>query len=262
MKIKSTLLAFAAFSALGAVSSHGALLIGTSPITLNFDNLNTNFGGAYNSTGGSSTFPINTTTGTAPIVIYSGTGGTEFTVSTTDFNPGGVYSNTGTYSDSNSVRAFRDASTLDLALGVKDSANRQFVLSLRNATGATASSWAVAYDIEQYSKGASATVFSFSYSLNGTTFITTNLTGAANVVGNNTAPVDANLASVISTARTGTITESIANGGDIFFRWTYDHQAGTSNHMGIDNIVVTAIPEPSTALLGAFGVLALLRRRR
>lgn len=35
-----------------------------------------------------------------------------------------------------------------------------------------------------------------------------------------------------------------------------------SGIIGIDNIVITAIPEPSAALLGGLGLLALLRRRR
>jgi hypothetical protein len=262
MKRKSIILAAMAFSALGAVTSQGALLIGTSPITIDFNNLNTNFGGAYNSTGGSSVFPINTTVASAPVTIYSGTGGVEFTVGSTDFLPGGVYSNTGTYSNSNSFRALQNGSLSDLALGVKDSATRTFTLWLKNNTGATVPTWNVAYDVEQYSKGSSATTFSFSYSTNGTTFVTTGLSGAATVTANTSAPVDVNLASVISTSRTGVITQSIANTSDIYLRWTYTHIGGTSPHMGIDNIVITAVPEPSTALLGGLGLLALLRRRR
>lgn len=262
MKSKSITLALVATSVLAASSSHAALSIGTSPITLNFNNLDTNFGGAYNSSGGSTVFPVNTTTGTAPIVIYSGANGTEFTVSNNDFSPGGVYSNTAVYSNSNSFRALRDGLTSDLSLGVKESATRNFILLLRNNTGVTVPAWNLAYDIEQYSKGGSASTFSFSYSLDGTSFVTTNLTGATLVTADNATPIDVNLASVLSTSRNGVISESVANGGDIFFRWTYTHASGTSTHMGIDNIVVTAIPEPSAALLGAFGALALLRRRR
>lgn len=37
---------------------------------------------------------------------------------------------------------------------------------------------------------------------------------------------------------------------------------GGDNGLSFDNIVVSAIPEPSAALLGGLGVLALLRRRR
>ncbi|TAG11264.1 MAG: PEP-CTERM sorting domain-containing protein [Verrucomicrobia bacterium] len=38
--------------------------------------------------------------------------------------------------------------------------------------------------------------------------------------------------------------------------------AATAPTLRIDNLLVTAIPEPSTALLGAVGLLGLLRRRR
>ncbi len=37
---------------------------------------------------------------------------------------------------------------------------------------------------------------------------------------------------------------------------------GAFNQAIIDNVLVTQVPEPSAALLGAFGALALLRRRR
>jgi len=44
---------------------------------------------------------------------------------------------------------------------------------------------------------------------------------------------------------------------DLKFAFT----SGTAT-IGIDNMVITVIPEPTTALLGGFGLLALLRRRR
>lgn len=260
MKKNLPLIAISLFAAI-VQSTNAALLISTSPVTLNFNNLNTNFGGAYNSSGGSSVFPT-VTLGTTPITIYSGAGGVEFTVSNNDFSPGGVYSNTGTYSNSNSMRALRDGSSTDLAIGVKNSATIDFTLIMRNNTGATVGSWNVDYLVEQYSKGASASTMGFSYSLNGTTYITTNLTGGANVVANNTTPVDVNLGSVLSTSRSAVVTESVAAGADIYFRWRYSHISGTSVHMGIDDITVTAVPEPEAALLGGIGLLGLLRRRR
>ena len=261
MKIKSILPVAMVASSFG-ITADAALLISSSPVTLNFNNLNTNFGGSYNSTGGTATFPT-VVLGTAPITIYSGVGGVEFTVNNNDFNPGGVYSNTGTYSNSNSIRALRDGSTSDLALGVKDSAVRDFTLIMRNDTGSTVGTWNVDYLIEQYSKGTSPTTFGFSYSLDGTTYTTTNVSGGANVVANTTTPVDVNLASIISTSRNAVITESVANGSDIYFRWKYTHISGTSTHMGIDNITITAVPEPdAVALSGAVGVLGIFRRRR
>jgi hypothetical protein len=39
-------------------------------------------------------------------------------------------------------------------------------------------------------------------------------------------------------------------------------QIDNGGNLGVDNILVTSIPEPSAALLGGLGALALLRRRR
>ncbi|MFM2220456.1 MAG: hypothetical protein RLZZ553_204 [Verrucomicrobiota bacterium] len=41
----------------------------------------------------------------------------------------------------------------------------------------------------------------------------------------------------------------------------FDNGTG-NNDMRIDNFLITAVPEPSVALLGVFGVFAMLRRRR
>jgi len=38
--------------------------------------------------------------------------------------------------------------------------------------------------------------------------------------------------------------------------------ANTTDYVDIDNITLNFIPEPSSALLGGLGLLALLRRRR
>lgn len=239
-------------------TSNAQILIGGAPLNLNFNNLNTDFGGAYDATGGSAAFP----TSTGSTTIYSGAVDPGFTTSLNDFNPGGVYSNTGTYSNANSMRALRDGASSDLAIGLKDSTDRSLTLRLKNNGTDEISSWAIDYSVEQYSQGASASEIIFSYSLNGSSFITTNLSGAAVVAA--TAGVDGNLSSVASTSRTGIVTEPIPVGGEIFFRWLYDHKGGTSVHLGIDDITVTptVVPEPSLALLCGLGGLVALRRIR
>jgi hypothetical protein len=70
LKIKFTLVAVSGVFCFVTPSAIAALLISGAPVTLNFDNLNTSFGGAYNSTGGASTFPA-VVLGTTPITIYS-----------------------------------------------------------------------------------------------------------------------------------------------------------------------------------------------
>jgi|GEM_PF-4283056 len=263
MKKTLTIIGLAVATLAGAQAqilvSHG------SPITVNFNNLNTNFGGNYNSTGGSAPFTTNSTV-TTPYTVYSGSTNPALVVSVgTDFDPGGVYSNTGTYVASNSWRALQDGTSSDLSLGYKNSGTGRFVLRLQNNTGAALDSWSISYNVEQYSRGGSASTFTFDYGLVSPTgtFITTGLTGGAAVTASTGS--DGNLASVSSTARVASISTSIAAGSEIFLRWSYNHVSGTSPHMGIDDIVVSAVPEPSTwALIGLGSAFMLwnLRRKR
>ncbi len=261
MKKLITIIGIAAATLAGA---QGQIQITSNvPITVNFDNLNTNFGGAYNSTGGSSAFPT-TQTLTTPFTIYSGSTNPALVVTAfNDFDPGGVYSNTGTYNSANSWRALRDASTSDLSLGVKDSGTARFVLRLQNNSGSELNSFSINYDVEQYSRGASASTFTFDYGTVSPTgaFVTTGVTGGSAVTA--VTGTDGNLATVLSTSRSATISTSIAANSEIFLRWTYNHVSGTSPHMGIDNIVVTAVPEPSTwALIGLGAAFGLWQMRR
>lgn len=48
----------------------------------------------------------------------------------------------------------------------------------------------------------------------------------------------------------------------VFFRITYSGATANSGNNRIDNIQINAVPEPGAALIGAFGMLGLLRRRR
>ncbi len=263
--MKKLILTIAVSLATFVCSTQAQVVYGThgATVTLNFNNLNTDFGGAFNASGGSSPFPT-ADPGTAPITIYSGSTNPALVVNNDDFVPGGVYSNTGSYSTATGFRALQDGSSSDFALGVKDSATRTFILRLQNTTGSALSTWSVAYNVEQYSIADSPSTIALSYSLNGTTFVTTNLSGAAAATATtNGADPDANLASVLSTARSGVISESIANNGEIWLRWSYAHDSGSSVHLGIDDVAVTAVPEPSAmlGLLAGVGWLGLSRRR-
>ena len=240
-------------------SAKAQILIGDAPLTLNFNNLNTDYGGAFDATGGSNLFPL---TASASTTIYAGATNPALTTSYNDFSPGGVYSNTGTYSNSNSMRALRDGASNDYALGLKVSADHSFVLRMQNNGTDGISVWTIDYSVEQYSLGGSATDVLFSYSLNGSSFITTNLTGASAVTA--LTGTDSNLASVSSTARTGVVSELIPVGGEIYFRWTFDYKSVSASHIGIDDVTVTptAVPEPSMALLSLAAGCVLTKRRR
>lgn len=47
-----------------------------------------------------------------------------------------------------------------------------------------------------------------------------------------------------------------------FIRITFNGATGNSGNNRIDNLQITAVPEPAAALLGGIGLLGLLRRRR
>lgn len=67
-------------------------------------------------------------------------------------------------------------------------------------------------------------------------------------------------AAQVMSAGTFTTSFTVANDGDAISLRYQDITGGDT--FGINGFEVTAVPEPSAALLGALGVLALLRRRR
>jgi hypothetical protein len=79
------------------------------------------------------------------------------------------------------------------------------------------------------------------------------------------AAVDGNSLGLVS-GRGGTISGLALDVGDtLWIRWVENNDFGNDHGLAIDNFQVTAltaVPEPTTALLGALGVLGLLRRRR
>ncbi len=79
------------------------------------------------------------------------------------------------------------------------------------------------------------------------------------------AAVDGNTTGLVS-GRGGTISALSLNVGDtLWIRWAENNDLGNDHGLAIDNFqvtAVTAVPEPTTALLGAIGFLGLLRRSR
>ena len=55
---------------------------------------------------------------------------------------------------------------------------------------------------------------------------------------------------------------AIEDQSSVYFRIVLDGATATTGNNRFDNLTVTAVPEPTVALLGAFGLLGLVRRRR
>ena len=68
----------------------------------------------------------------------------------------------------------------------------------------------------------------------------------------------------IRTIDFASVNSSIAGESDVRIRLTFDggSTSSTAGNNRFDNVTFTSVPEPSAALLGGLGFLALLRRRR
>ena len=234
-------------------------LIDFTPYVENFDDLTT----AFPVSGGlGPTFP--TATSPAGTVLIQ-PGLTVAMGATVDFAPGGVLTIGGSNTLTNSLRAMQDSAG-EYAFGGKLGATATLTGRFTNDTGATVAEWDVAYDIERYSfrNSTTATTVSFSYSSDGVIFFPfgTGFSFAA-------APGDLNpannfLSTVATTAFAQRVPFAVADGSSIHFRWTFVDPAADGRHVAIDNLVVTAIPEPAAgaALLGAAVLGLTLARRR
>ncbi|WP_162525248.1 PEP-CTERM sorting domain-containing protein [Rariglobus hedericola] len=154
--------------------------------------------------------------------------------------------------------------------------NIVFGTSFTNATGATINAITITYTAEFWRTTASTTqVLTFAYglsggSLNGSNFLTASMTTSAGL--SVTSP-----SSVSNTVQNGNLSanqQSVSltltdlnwtTDKTLFIRWTDSDQSGHESAIGVDDLVVSVVPEPSAyaVLAGAAGlVLAVVARRR
>jgi hypothetical protein len=163
----------------------------------------------------------------------------------------------------------------DRAFGTKKQPNTTPVIltwSFVNQTGADISSFDVSWNVEQYTQGGRPTQLDFEYDANGAGPTQAGISGTTLTTAQNGTPTTgSNLPGPpIVTARSVTISLAtpLANGQPIDFRWlTFGTDpAGAHAHFAVDNVSVTAIPEPSAACLAGLGCMAglarMFRRRR
>lgn len=180
---------------------------------------------------------FNTFAGTAASLMLG------WTTNSIDYIPGGYYTNTGTYVASNSTYALGDVA--DAAYGVKLPTSGQTTEDLSycviNNTGSTITSMNVAWNVEQYSVGQRPTTVDFFYSIDGTNYIQTNITGTTLTTAS-VAGTAANLPTVTITPRSIVINSlSIADGTAFCFRFRFNNGSGSGSnaHIGVDDLVVT-----------------------
>lgn len=163
------------------------------------------------------------------------------------------------------VYAF-ETSTGNFSLGVQpggsDFTPGYFQLEVTNGTGLSISGFAFSYDTFVYNDQGRSNTLQASFSLDGSNF--TELTGSL-VTSDEAA--DTSVAWV-STNFSETVSLEVGAGESFFLRWEGDDLGGSGSRdeFSIDNVSVTAVPEPTSlafaALAGAGGVLRFRRRRK
>lgn len=160
----------------------------------------------------------------------------------------------------------------DRAFGTKRQPNTTPITlawSFINQTIADILKFNVSWDVEQYTQGGRPTKIDFDYNANGAgatqsgivgTTLTTAQTGTPTSGANLPGGVAPGGGPPIITSRSISISLAtpLANGQSIDFRWitTGNDPSGANAHFAVDNLSVTAVPEPSTWIGGMLCALA------
>lgn len=142
-------------------------------------------------------------------------------------------------------------------------------LKIQNTTGQTVTSWNLSYTGYYINVGSYATPVVFAFSTDGGSSFSSNVSALGfTTPGTNTAttPTAADWTSV--TGLSATLNASVANNAYLIVRWGLGQDIGVNlspgNRIALDNISITAVPEPTTwALLAAsLTTLMIFRRQR
>lgn len=144
-------------------------------------------------------------------------------------------------------------------------------LELTNSTGEALTSFTLTYDGEHWRRdNGSAQTITVQYSLDATSLTTgtwttagTGLTFSSLQNGNPAQGLDGNATANRTAGLTGTVSSiTWAAGSNLWIRFVDPNDSGNDHSLAIDNLSFSAVPEPASALLGAVGLLGILRRRR
>ena len=266
MKLKSTTLAIMAFSAIAAVTSQAAITYSVgSPYTQNFNGLS-----EVTTWTNDSTLPgwFAATTSTSSITaIGSNTGSTT---------TGGLYSFGVAGTNALTERSLGFAPS-NAFTGASGSGIGALGLSFSHTAPTALTSFTLTYDGEQWRKELTvAHSLTVQYQITSSAITTANLVAAAGwitagsgltfnspVITSGAAALDGNKSANRSAGLTATVSSiSWASTQNLWVRFVDLNDSGNDQFQAIDNLTFSAVPEPSSALLGGLGLLALLRRRR
>ncbi len=235
-----------AFSVLAAVSSQAATTIALGTTTQNFNSIG-------------SGLPTDWTVRTGATATALGTTQTFTTTTSTWADTAGAFKNVAasTGQVSTATTTVQNNAT-DRALGLRQigtfgdpgaSFNFLFGTTGRQIT-------ALSIDLMMLSVQTRSTSFSIQYGIGTAPTSFTTLGTYTDPAAFGTTPF------TFTTADFGT---NLNNQSDVYFRvvaLTASTGTGSRDTVAIDNFSITAVPEPSAALLGSLGAIALMRRRR
>jgi hypothetical protein len=183
------------------------------------------------------------------------TAGTDYTRGTTTaaVTTGGIYA----FGTTNRM--------LMIQPGGSDFAPGTMTLKIQNTTGAAVSTWDLAYDLYVRNDQLRSNSFNFSYSTNNTSYLTTGLVAADPLFAyTSTAAAGTDTGLNLIGTPMASIAATVENNEFLYIRWSSADVGGSGSRdeFAIDNLYVTAVPEPGTAVLGVVALLGFLRRRR
>lgn len=160
--------------------------------------------------------------------------------------------------------AFNVDGSGDFALGFQatgsDFAPGELTLRIQNDTGSTVTRLDVAYSIFEYNDQGRANSFNFAHSSDDSTY-----TAEASLNFTSTEAAAGSPAWVEAPRSISLTGLSIADGDSYYLQWQSDDVGGSGSRdeLALNDVSVTAIPEPGTMVLAmfGFGMIAAMRRR-
>ena len=187
-------------------------------------------------------------------------------------NANTTYSANNGSSNTGNTYSFGAIDSEDRALGglLSSSLIPTFGAAFTNNTGLTTIHLEISYFGEQWRLGATGRQdrLVFQYSTNATSLTTGDwisvpaLDFGGPITTGTLGPLDGNASANRANVSSTIFDINVAEAATIWIRWNDFNAAGADDGLAVDDFQIKAIPEPTSALLGGLGLLALLRRRR